>query len=553
VCIDHNSSAETTTLSNISATGAELPGSGPSCDLVVTEITVSDENCVNAADGSISIATTTTNGPVTYTISGPVNRSNATGLFTSLPPGTYAITVDDDSFVPGTCRETATRTIAVGVDDTPPTATAPAGITLSCPSEVPEPDLTLITDATDDCTVPCVTEPWINEFHYDNDGTDAGEFIEIAGPAGLDLAVYTIHTYDGSDRMEDQVLALSGTIDDEQNGFGALSFEITGLQNQTEGIALVKNGTEVVEFISYEGSFLALDGPAMGLTSTDVGVEEPSDQAAGESLSRTGTGNDSGAFTFVDQAATAGSLNTNQTLVACPENEPTVQFQGQTDNGGAGSEADPLVISHIYRLTDAAGNTADVVHLITVADTTAPTPSCLAELAVELDTAGMAVLTPEALDMGSVDNCSGALSLSLDRDTLSCDDLGLQMISLQVTDAAGLSASCTTMVTVTGDEDFCAMVPAREARRIHVPALPLYPNPANEQVSVDLSTFVGSYGPVELFVHNALGKVVYHSVVSRDLGARYVLPTGDLAAGVYHVQIRTQQTAIAANRLLISH
>ena len=33
---------------------------------------------------------------------------------------------------------------------------------------------------------------FINEIHYDNTGTDAGEFIEIAGPAGTDLSGYSI-------------------------------------------------------------------------------------------------------------------------------------------------------------------------------------------------------------------------------------------------------------------------------------------------------------------------------------------------------------------------
>ena len=33
---------------------------------------------------------------------------------------------------------------------------------------------------------------WINEFHYDNTGGDIGEFVEIAGSAGLDLAGYDL-------------------------------------------------------------------------------------------------------------------------------------------------------------------------------------------------------------------------------------------------------------------------------------------------------------------------------------------------------------------------
>ena len=38
---------------------------------------------------------------------------------------------------------------------------------------------------------------FINEIHYDNTGTDANEFIEIAGPAGTNLAGYSLVLYNG--------------------------------------------------------------------------------------------------------------------------------------------------------------------------------------------------------------------------------------------------------------------------------------------------------------------------------------------------------------------
>ena len=39
---------------------------------------------------------------------------------------------------------------------------------------------------------------FINEIHYDNDGTDVGEFIEIAGPAGTSLSGWKIVLYNGN-------------------------------------------------------------------------------------------------------------------------------------------------------------------------------------------------------------------------------------------------------------------------------------------------------------------------------------------------------------------
>ncbi len=38
---------------------------------------------------------------------------------------------------------------------------------------------------------------FINEIHYDNDGTDADEAIEIAGPAGTDLTGWSVVLYNG--------------------------------------------------------------------------------------------------------------------------------------------------------------------------------------------------------------------------------------------------------------------------------------------------------------------------------------------------------------------
>ena len=38
----------------------------------------------------------------------------------------------------------------------------------------------------------------ISEVHYDNAGTDAGESIEISGPAGTDLTGWSVILYNGN-------------------------------------------------------------------------------------------------------------------------------------------------------------------------------------------------------------------------------------------------------------------------------------------------------------------------------------------------------------------
>jgi len=173
---------------------------------------------------------------------------------------------------------------------------------------------------------------WVNEFHYDNPGADIGEFIEIAGVAGTDVTGWTIVRYNGANGQPyttpGTIPTLSGTIADSTgNGFGFLTFTLPqdGLQNGSpDGLALVDNLGNVVEFISYEGTFTATTGPAAGLTSVDVGVLAPGTAGGpnGTSIARIGTGNDPTDFTWTVAADdTPGAINGGQTLTNAPPAE----------------------------------------------------------------------------------------------------------------------------------------------------------------------------------------------------------------------------------------
>ena len=163
------------------------------------------------------------------------------------------------------------------------------------------------------------TSVFINEIHYDNTGTDAGEAIEIAGPAGTDLAGWSIVLYNGADFMSYNTLNLTGTIPDQQAGFGTLSFSypVNGIQNGApDGVALVNSGT-VVQFLSYEGVFTALNGPASGMLSTSILVFENGTELLGQSLRLTGTGQSYEDFTWNPPAPhTFGAVNTGQNFGA---------------------------------------------------------------------------------------------------------------------------------------------------------------------------------------------------------------------------------------------
>jgi hypothetical protein len=164
-----------------------------------------------------------------------------------------------------------------------------------------------------------VSSVFINEFHYDNAGTDAGEFIEIAGPAGTDLAGYSVVLYNGvaSLRSPYDTLLLSGVLgDDAGPGYGFAAFSFPQIQNGApDGFALLDPSDTVLQFLSYEGVFMAASGPAGGLTSTDIGVAEASSTPVGQSLQLGGTGSAYADFAWQSALAeTPGALNVNQTF-----------------------------------------------------------------------------------------------------------------------------------------------------------------------------------------------------------------------------------------------
>lgn len=188
--------------------------------------------------------------------------------------------------------------------------------------------ITITVTSTPAPPAPLNLNVWINELHYDNAGTDIDEGVEIAGPAGTDLSLYQVYWYDGDGGSPGSPYAtqtLSGVIDNELgSGFGAVWFQLgdgtNEVQNTTDGLALVYNSTGVIQFLSYEGSFTAVSGPANGLTSTDIGVEETSTTLVGDSLQLCGNGTNYAAFTWnAPSAHSRDSLNACQTI---PSGDP---------------------------------------------------------------------------------------------------------------------------------------------------------------------------------------------------------------------------------------
>ncbi|MFH0907425.1 MAG: S8 family serine peptidase [bacterium] len=203
---------------------------------------------------------------------------------------------------------------------------------------------------------------WINEIHYDNSGLDVNEGVEIAGIAGLNLGDYALYFYDRLTTNVYLTNQLSGLIYDEQNGYGTAWFFVPAIQNGgTDAVALVRGGTSMIQFLSYEGIYTnGNKGPAAGMTAVNIGVAESGSSLPGLSLQLFGTGIQYSAFTWQTNeiSATRGTRNANQAflVVGPPTNLPasmdpvgnksvTVSNQLQFTVTGTETDGDPLTLT----------------------------------------------------------------------------------------------------------------------------------------------------------------------------------------------------------------
>ena len=168
---------------------------------------------------------------------------------------------------------------------------------------------------------------WLNELHYDNSSSDVNEFIEIAIGDSITPTDVVVYLYNGSNGTVYKTLSVgplgADLIEGQQQGDMTLYWGlVSGIQNGApDGVAITVSGS-VEHFVSYEGTLTATNGPAVGMTSTDIGVSESSSTPVGYSLGLTGSGSSYGDFTWMTfEVQSAGQINFEQVI---------------TDGGGGG-------------------------------------------------------------------------------------------------------------------------------------------------------------------------------------------------------------------------
>lgn len=182
---------------------------------------------------------------------------------------------------------------------------------------------TTIQSGTFDITnTPTTPDIWLNEIHYDNNGGDANEFVEIAlvDASSYNLSHFTVTLYNGSNASSYDSETLNNFTSGTTYGNITLyTWYPSSIQNgDPDGVAISWNDgsktEQLIQFLSYEGDFTASNGPASGQNSTDIGVNETSSTLASESLQLIGTGSTYSDFSWATpSAATSGQENSAST------------------------------------------------------------------------------------------------------------------------------------------------------------------------------------------------------------------------------------------------
>ena len=304
-------------------------------------------------------------------------------------------------------------------DTTAPELEVPADITVECDSVPP-----VCPDANGGGGQ---AEPaaWINEFHYDNQGADQGEFVEVA--ANFDASGYKVVLYNGSNGTVYETLVLASP-----TMVGGVYYFVVSdsVQNGSpDGIALTDASDSLIQFLSYEGAFMGVGGPADSVMSTDVGVSEVSNTPIGESLQLVGTGSAYGDFTWSGpMAETPGAANTGQTIEVgggdngvdpnlscitysdlCDE-APKATYDGEVRTDG--DCPNNYTLTRTWTVTDNCGNSTTKSQVITVQDTTPPTFTAPADTEIYTDFECKFNASPDVTGdvEDEMDNCSEDLN-----------------------------------------------------------------------------------------------------------------------------------------------
>jgi uncharacterized repeat protein (TIGR01451 family) len=111
----------------------------------------------------------------------------------------------------------------------------------------------------------------------------------------------------------------------------------------------------------------------------------------------------------------------------------------------------PIIVNRHYFIEDCCGNTDTCIQQLIIKDVTPPTAICVDSIFISADSiTGEGIVTVAMVDNGSFDNCLLS-DVSIDQGVFTCvpgEPIVVGQVTLTVTDAAGLTASCSAVVVL---------------------------------------------------------------------------------------------------------
>ena len=357
-----------------------------------------------------SVAGTTNDGPATY----PLGNTTVTW------------TVTDGSGNTSTSTQTVTVT-----DNQNPTIASPADATVVADAGLCSASgVALGTPTTaDNCSVAGTT----------NDGP-------ATYPLGITTVTWTVTDGSGNTSTSTQIV----TVTDNQNPTIASPADVSVIADAglctASGVALgtptTTDNCSVAGFVNN-----ALATYPLGNTTVTWTVTDGSGNTATSTQTVTVTDNQNptiNAPSTVTVSSDPGICSASGVNLGLPTTTDNCSVAGFVNDGTAVYPLGNTTVT--WTVTDGSGNTSTATQTVTVVDTENPVLICQ-NVTIQLDAAGNATLTAAQVDNGSTDNC-GIASLVVSQTAFDCSHVGLNPVTLTVTDNSSNISTCPSIITV---------------------------------------------------------------------------------------------------------
>ncbi|MEM9646973.1 MAG: T9SS type B sorting domain-containing protein [Bacteroidota bacterium] len=338
-----------------------------------------------------------------------------------------------------------TQTVTVN-DNEDPTASNPAPINVECVTDVPAPDILVVIDEADNCSVPTVA--------FVSDVSDG-----LSNPETITRS-YSVTDGAGNSIDVEQTITVNDTTDPTASNPAPINVQCSG-DVPTHDTLMVTDeadncGIPTVAFISDVSDGLSNPETITRTYSVTDGAGNSIDVQ--QIITVDDTINPTASNPASINVQCSGDVPTPDTMVVTDEGDncgvPTVAFVSDVSDG----LSNPETITRTYSVTDGAGNSIDVEQTITVNDTTDPTASNPAPINVQCS--GDVPTHDTLMVADEADNC-GVPTVAFVSD-VSDGQSNPETITrtYSVTDGAGNSIDAQQTITVDDTTDPTITAPA---------------------------------------------------------------------------------------------